>query len=154
MGRQMINGRIQPRLGPEYYKTYSWTAPLGSHWRQATCLEYECEDFQTGFVLSIDTSTDLGQKQYFYVTHDRDRSYTMQRVAPDLYKFVYKPGNECFKRGEHRVPIGRPPFYLVHEGDWRGNPRGTPTLRHRRPEDWIDQFANHNQELSDAVKRG
>jgi hypothetical protein len=102
----------------------------------------------------VDTGTELGQKQFYYLTHDTDRKYSMQRVDQTLFKFLYGPGNPCFRRGDHRVPIGRPPFYLVAEGDWRGNPRGTPAFRHRRVEDWVDEFANHQNSIAAAIKRG
>lgn len=148
--------RHVPQLGPEFFKTYQWTAPVRTHWRPATCEEFECEDFLKGFVLTVDLSTELGQKQFHYVTHDKSRKHSMQRVTATLVKFVYGPGNDCFepKRSTHRVPIGRPPFYLVSGGDWRGNPRGTPRFMHRRPEDWIDDFATHQDKLAEVQQRG
>jgi hypothetical protein len=152
-GRATVS-RLAPDLGPEHYKTYTMAAPLASHWRRATCEEYECDGFLNGFVLTVDVSSDLGRKQYHFVTHDKERRYSMQRVSQHLIKFVYGPGNQCFKRGDHRVPLDRPPFYLVSGGDWRGNPRGTKRTIHRRPEDWVDDFANHQIGISDAIKRG
>lgn len=146
--------RLAPDLGPEYYKTYTMSSPFASHWKPATCEEYECEDFLNGFVLTVDLGTELGQKQYHYVTHDRDRRHSMQRISDHLIKFVYGPGNPCFRRGDHKVPLDRPPFYLVSGGDWRGNPRGIRRMVHRRPEDWVDDFANHQDSISEAVKRG
>lgn len=149
--------RYAPEAGPQHFMTYEWSAPLRSHWRKATCEEYECDDFINGFVLTVDLSTELGKKQYYFVTKvDRERSYSMQRVTQTMVKFIYGPGNPCFapKRNTHRVPIGRPPFYIVAQGDWRGNPRGTPRYLHRRAEDWIDDSANHFNRLAEAAKRG
>jgi hypothetical protein len=151
--------RIRPAMEPEYYKTYTMDLPLRTHWRFATCEEYECDDFVNGFVATIDTSTELGRKQYHFLTHDRTRRHSIQRVTETLFKFVYGPGNRCFRNVEgddrrHKLPNGRPPFYLVAGGDWRGNPRGTPTMIHRRPEDWADDFANHQDKLSEVFRRG
>jgi len=153
-GRAMVS-RFAPDLGPEHYKTYTMSAPFASHWRPATCEEYECQDFLHGFVMTIDFSTDLGQKQLHYLTKvDKDRRYHMQRTGPYEVKLIYGPGNPCFKRGDHKVPLDRPPFYLVSGGDWRGNPRGTPRTKHRRPEDWVDDFATHQDKIAETVKRG
>jgi hypothetical protein len=148
--------RIIPAVGPEHYKTYTITAPVTTHWRQATCEEYECDDFLYGFVLTIDPTTDLGQRQLAYVKQDKTRKGVVQQVGPNLIKVAYGPGQSCFepKRSTHRVPVGRPPFYLVSGGDWRGNPRGTETLVHRRPDDWVDDCANNQNRIADAIRKG
>lgn len=152
-GRAMVS-RLAPDAGPEHFKTFTWSAPVRTHWRPATCEEYKCDGIVHGFVTTVDTSTDRGRKQYHFLTHDKERTHSMQRVGPTLFKFIYKPGNPCFNREGHRVPIGRPPFYLVSGGDWRGNPRRIQTLYHRRPEDWVDQFANHQNDIAEAFRRG
>lgn len=146
--------RISPNMGPENYKSYTMRAPFETHWRMATCEEYECIDFLNGFAITVDTATELGKKQHYYLTHDNERSYSLQRVTESLFKFIYKPGNPCVKRADHRVPIGRPPLLLVVGGDWRGNPRGTPTVRHTRVEDWVDDFATHQEGLATLLRRG
>jgi hypothetical protein len=149
-----VNNRMVSKAGPEHFKTYSQTAPLSTHWKRGTCEEVGCDDLRNGFVTTVNTDSELGRKQFYYLTHDKDRSYSMQRVGPTLFKFVYKPGNPCMRRASHRVPIGRPSFYLVAEGDWRGNPRRTPPMRHRRAEDWVEDFALHQRTIADAIQRG
>jgi hypothetical protein len=146
-----INRKV-PLLDPRHYKSYGITAPLASHWRRATCAEYECADYVHGFVATIDTGTELGQRQFDYLTHDKERKYSMQRVSLTTFKFVYGPGNRCFKSGEHRVPIGRPPLLLVHDGDWRGNPTGN-VVRHTRVENWVEDFAEHQSVLAERIRR-
>jgi len=149
-------GRIEPAIGPEFYKTYTVNAPITTHWRKATCEEYECDDFLYGFVLTVDIGTELGQKQAYYVRHDKTRRCSEQKIDERIIKFVYGPGNNCFEpvRSTHRVPIGRPPFYLVSGGDWRGNPRGIETLVHRRPDDWVDDFATNQIRIAESVRKG
>ncbi len=149
-------GRMVSEKGPENFKSYSASAPLHSHWRQATCEEFECDAFVHGSVVTADLSTDLGQRQYEYLKHDRTRRCSMQQVSQYIVKFVYGPGNDCFEpvRSTHRVPFGRPPFYLVAEGDFRGNPRGTPVRVHRCVEDWVDDWANHTDKLANLRQRG
>jgi hypothetical protein len=148
--------RLAQKVGPEFYKTYTIDAPIASHWRPATCEEYECDDFLYGFVLTIDPTTDLGQRQLYFVKHDKSRKGSVQQISPQVIKVTYGPGNQCFepKRSTHRVPVGRPPFYLVYGGDWRGNPRGTATLVHRRPDDWVDDCATNQQRIAQSVQKG
>ena len=148
------NSRPTSALGPEYYKTYSARAPLRTHWRAASCSEYECDDFVHGFVLTVDIGTELGQRQAYYVRHDRSRRMHEQRLSDRIIKFVYGPGNDCFRFGEHKIPVGRPPFLLVAEGDWRGNPRGTPVRHHRNWENWVDDFASHQLQIADLFQKG
>lgn len=147
-----IHNRLTPDAGPEHFKSYSWRAPLATHWRQGTCEEYECEAYLKGFVTTVDISTDLGQKQYHFLTHDKTRSCSMQRVSQTVFKFIYPPGNKCMKYWEHRVPIGKPPLLLVLGGDWRGNPRQLKTVVHRRPEDWIEDFSEHQDRIANVLK--
>jgi hypothetical protein len=150
-----VHNRLAPDAGPEHFKTYNWSAPLETHWRRATCEEVDCEQMKYGFVTTVDFSTELGQKQLHYLTQeDKDRRYSMQRTGPFEVKLIYGPGNPCMKRAEHRVPIGRPPLFVVTGGDWRGNPLGTRPLKHKSAEDWVDDFANHQQAIIDRIKRG
>jgi hypothetical protein len=146
--------RYAPSAGAEHFKTYSWSAPRQTHWRKATCEEYECDGYVYGFVTTVDLSTDLGQKQYEFITHDKTRGWHMERVGTTLVKFYCGPGNRCVNWDKHRVPIGRLPFLLVAGGDFRGNPHRIPTIRHRSYDDWTDDFANHQIRLKERVERG
>lgn len=152
-GAVQLNRHI-PKRGPESFKTYTTVAPLSTHWRPATCEEVDCPDYLKGFVTTVDTGTELGQRQFHFLTHDKKRSYSMQNVGAGLFKFVYKPGNICMRWNEHRLPIGRPPLYLVRGGDWRGNPRRVPTVRHRTVAHWIEDFSIHQDMIATAIQRG
>lgn len=147
------HNNIIPAAGPEHYKSYSMRSPIKTHWRQATCEEYECEAFLVGFITTVDLNTELGQRQYDYLIHDRERSYSMQRVSMTMVKFIYGPGNRCFSSGDHRVPVGRPPRLLVVGGDWRGNPRREVRV-HTRVEDWVDDSRNHQDKIARLIQRG
>jgi hypothetical protein len=146
--------RMAPAMPPASYKTYAWSAPLRTHFRKGTCEEAGCEAYLYGWVSTFDLSTELGLKQYEFCKADKERGFSIQRTSLTIVKFVYKPGNRCFRSEEHRVPVGKPPRFLVVGGDWRGNPRGTPTQVHRSAEDWIDDFANHQDNLKTAIERG
>jgi hypothetical protein len=146
--------RVVPRAGPEHYRSFSMRAPLDSHWRPATCEEVECEAYRSGWVTTVDTSDALGQRRYHFITHDPTRRHSMQHVGDSLFKFVFGPGQECFNSHTHRAPIGRPALLLVGDGDWRGNPRGTPVRQHTSVDDFVDEFSNHQDRLLTALQRG
>jgi hypothetical protein len=148
--------RITPRLQPQDVQTYNMSLPLRSHWHRVSCEEYECEFFLEGGVLTVDISTELGKKQYDYVTHDKTRKYSMQRESMYVFKFVYPPGQRGFagEKHDHLMPTGRPHVYTVTGGDWRGNPRQIPRRVHTRPEDWVEDFSIHQDAIATIVQRG
>lgn len=143
---------IEPHGSPNAYKTYSMRFPLKTHWRKATCEEAGCEAYQFGFATTVDTGTELGQKQYYYLTHDRERTYTMQHVGATLYKFVFPPGQRCFKSSTHRVRLERTPTVAVTPGDFRAF-TGPPRI-FQRVDDWVDDFANHQDRVNILKARG
>jgi len=146
--------RVAPLQPAHAYKTYGVAMPLRTHWRPATCEEVGCEAWEKGWVSTFDLGTELGRKQYDYCRDDRTRSFSVQRPGLTLIKFVYKPGNRCFRSGDHRLPLGRPARFFVAEGDFRGNPRGIPVRVHRSGSDWAEDFAEHQDQLVTAIGRG
>ena len=47
---QSLSAHPNPVGGVELYKSYSVLAPPRSHFRKATCEEYECNGWKHGFV--------------------------------------------------------------------------------------------------------
>lgn len=147
--------RITPAVGPEHYRSYTISMPLSSHWRLATCEEVDCLQYLQGFVQLVDVSTDLGLRQYEYLAKkDKDRSPIIHRVNMYDFRFVYRPGTPCMRRGDHRLPIGREPLYLVQGGDWRGNPLQIPVRRHKKVDFWVEDFALNQIRISEVQKKG
>lgn len=153
-GAVRINRPITPAGPAHAYKTYGMSMPLATHWRPATCEEVGCEAYRCGWVTTVDLSTDLGKRQFEHCNGDRARSFSVQRPAGNLVKFVYAPGNRCFQSAGHRVPLERPARFYVAGGDYRGNPRGVETVVHSRAEDWVDDFATHQGRLAAAIEKG
>lgn len=144
--------RLLPAMPVQAYKTYGMSMPLSTHWRAATCEEVGCEAYRKGWVSTFDLSTDLGTKQYEHCKADKSRSWSMQRATLTLVKFVYKPGNRCFRSGDHRMPLERPALFTVRGGDWRA---ATTSVRtHVRAEDWVEDFSIHQDRLATAIERG
>lgn len=142
--------RIEPQMGPEAYKTYAIVSPISTHMRRATCEEVGCEHYLNGWRVRVENLT----PQMLHDARNSGRKYTEQQIAEGETWLVYPPGQACFKAAEHRAPIGRPPLYLVRDGDHRGNPRGTKARLHQRPGDWVEDFAEHQQALADEIKKG
>lgn len=144
--------RITPNMSVEAYKTYRIASPLATHWRDATCAEADCQHHLNGWQSTIDESTQLGQRQAHYIRRESRRGFTEERLPTGLTRFTFAAGQTCFA-GPHQVPVGRPELYLVRDGDWRGNPTGRQRT-HSSPQDWIDDFGEHQDRLADQMKKG
>lgn len=143
--------RLPPKLPAAAMKTYTLSAPRSTHTRPGTCAEADCPNLARGWLSAIDETTDLGQKQAAYIRRESGRKFHEWHRA-GLTMFTFESGQECFV--EHRVPLEREPLFLVRDGDWRGNPRGTAPRIHARPEHWVEDFAEHQQKLSDRFEQG
>lgn len=142
--------RIQP-VGPaESYKTYQFLRPKETHTRVATCAEVNCAYSNGGWRTTVDVSTELGQKQANYIRLHSGRSFTFTETGT-LIVFAFPSGQKCF--AEHRVSLEREPIFRVKGGDWRGNPRRVPIVT-RRPEDWVDDFAENQIKVAERIQRG
>ncbi|MFF5842114.1 hypothetical protein ACFY74_11675 [Streptomyces massasporeus] len=142
--------RIEPAMGPEMYKSYAMVSPLSTHTRQATCEEVGCDQYRRGWRVRVESLT----PDLLHAARTSGRKYTEQSVAEGETYLVFEAGQACFKASTHRAPIGRQPLYLVRDGDHRGNPRGTKARLHQRAEDWVEDFAEHQQALADEIKKG
>ena len=142
--------RIQPLMDAAAYKTYEIRSPLTTHFRPATCAEVNCPHYVNGWRVRIESLTPDLQ----HAARNSGRKYTEQQVAPGETWLVFEAGQPCFKAHEHRTRMDRAPLYLVRDGDHRGNPRGTKARLHQRPENWVEDFAEHQQKLADEIQKG
>jgi len=144
--------RNPPGMPPENYKTFQIAAPINTHWRLATCEEAGCEAYQNGWRTTVDESSALGAFQADYIRHDKSRRHLEDKQPDGMTVFTFPAGQTCFG-GEHRVPLDREERFLITGGDWRGNPRGTPRVE-LRSDQWVDDFACHQDRLKTAFERG
>jgi hypothetical protein len=142
---------IEPRMGPESYKTYAIHSPLATHWRPASCEEVGCIDFLKGWRTRVEG---LAPEVLHAVRHQSGRKFTELPVVEGETWLVFEAGQPCWRASLHRLPTGRPELYVVRDGDRRGNPRGTKDRVHLRPELWQEDFAEHQQGLADAIQEG
>ncbi|MGW2720854.1 hypothetical protein [Streptomyces sp. NPDC001492] len=142
--------RPQPLMGAAAYKTYEMRAPLSTHFRPATCAEVDCPHYLNGWRVHLEALTeDLAD-----AARKSGRRYREEKVAEGQTYLVFEAGQNCFRVSQHRARVDRPPLYVVRDGDFRGNPRGTKARLHQRAQDWVEDFATHQQAIADQIEKG
>lgn len=144
--------RLPNRMGAENYQTFQIAAPVQTHTRKASCEEVECAQYLNGWRVKLDLSSDLGQRQAHYIKHQSGRSYKVVGQEGGLVVLEFNGNQECFQ--EHRVPLDRPAVYRVKGGDHRGNPLRTLTRIHKKPEFWVEEFAEHQDKIDKIRRKG
>ena len=142
------------KLGPERYKTFGIMAPLATHWRPPTCTEVGCAWEADGFSVTCDLRTDLGVKQARYIRDQAGRAFTHVFTEDGrVITFAFPAGQRCFVA--HRLPLERPAIFIVRNGDHRGAGRRPAERRvFDRPDQWTETFAEHQDKLATAARRG
>lgn len=142
--------RIEPKVGPEHFKTYRLVAPTRTHRKPATCAQVDCAKRREGFRATFDVSTVAGRAHAMTVERsNRRRTFT---VSGPLVTYVFPAGQDCFDA--HTVPLEREPLYLVQGGDHRGNPRSVRRTTHRNGDDWVSDFGEHQLRIAEQQQRG
>lgn len=133
-------------------QTFQVLAPKSTHTVPATCEEVECDQYARGWRMVVDLETELGQKQAYYIKHSSGRKYTVVGQQDGLVTLEFAKEQPCFR--EHRRRIARPEIYRVKGGDSRGNPLRTPVRTHKKPEFWVEEFAENQDRLKTQIERG
>ncbi|MEV3857725.1 hypothetical protein AB0J38_25795 [Streptomyces sp. NPDC050095] len=143
---QQMNRVDRLLLAPGAYQTYSITSPRDTS-VVAACQQVGCVAWLRGWESAIDESTDLGKTQAAYIRQSSGRTFREMKRADGLTVFRFDSGQRCFT--EHKT---RPEVYVVRDGDWRGNPTGR-TRTHARPQDWVEDFGEHQLRLVDQKQK-
>lgn len=133
---------IVNRPVPHGFKTYEIIAPLATHFRPAGCEEVGCAAFTNGWKTRVLPGTP--EHAQVLSLAGRYRFTGPERQDDGLDVFTFPAGQQCFRRSQHRVPLEREPIYLERNG----------AARQFRAEDWIDNFANHQQAIADRRQQG
>lgn len=141
--------RLEPAGPVGAYQTFQISAPVETHWRPATCAEVNCPQYLNGWRVRLDGLPEADR----WAIHESGRKYERREIAAGETWLVFEAGQACFAASEHKLPLGKPELFVVRGGDWRGNPTGE-AYRHKRAEDWVDQFANNQDKIAEAVQRG
>lgn len=145
--------RPDPALAPEHMQTFQIAAPATTHFLEVPCDATNCDMAEHGWTMDIDLNTELGQRQARYIKRESGRKFTHESTGPGLVRLTFSSGQPCFRT--HRVRnFDVPEHYLVKGGDWRGNPRGTPTRTHTRPEHWVEDFQENSEALNEIKRKG
>jgi hypothetical protein len=144
--------RFTPNMAPQDYKTYRVAMPKATHWENVSCEDDECPAYANGWRSVIDESNELGMQQAHYIRKLSGRGFVESRTPEGMTEFVFRPGQPCFT--QHKARTELPEIFLVQGGDFRGNPMGVPTITHRRPELWVEDFAEHQDKLNTILERG
>ncbi len=141
--------RLQPAGPASAYQTFEIKTPRGPETeRPATCEEVDCAAWRNGWVTRV-PATNAGMIE---AVQKSGRTFTETTgIGSAEREFMFAAGTPCFRAATHRLPArpDLPQIFLVRDGDWRGNPRGTAPRIHQRPEDWVE----HAQEVTESVKQ-
>lgn len=144
--------RFAPSLPPGAMLTYNISQPNETHFREASCVEVDCFHSKAGWRTVVDTDTVLGARQANYIRLQSGRRYTFEQNG-SLVTFSFPGGQECF--ATHRVPLERPATFRRAPGDFRGLTGDVRTFTGRNAAaDWVDDFANNQLKIAEAVNRG
>lgn len=149
--------RITPALGADSYKTYAISAPVSTHHRPASCEEFECEQWSKGWTTPItdpDTEAFLRKVCRGEVDGKRRHFIEQREEATGRLLFIFEAGQTCFAVSQHTVPLERPELYIVRDGDWRGNLRGSRPTVFSGPDPWVNDFGEHQDRLSRIIEGG
>lgn len=141
--------RIQPQGRAQDYKTYQIVSPLATHWRAATCAEVECPNYQRGWRLRVEGLP----PEMLHAAKTSGRKFTELNVTATENWLVFEAGQPCFRASEHRMLLDKQEIFIVRDGDYRGNPTGN-VRKHTRPEDWQEDFAEHQDKLAQRLQQG
>jgi len=146
----MLN-RLPPALPAGAYKTYQLLAPVSTHYRLATCAEVNCEAYRYGWAITVFAGSDDEQ-----VLRRAGRQFLAEDAGDGFIRFVFPQGQPCFRVSTHRIALEREPLYFVRRGTWVRDPNERlPVLRrHVNGDDWAEDFGEHQQCITDRVKRG
>lgn len=143
--------RDQPLMAAAQYKTYAIASPIETHTRRASCREVECGKRANGWKTVLDTSKPKHAKAANWIRLQSGKFFVYTQVGT-VVTFTFQAGQDCFE--PHRVSLERPELFMVQGGDWRGNPLNVPTRVHANGDDWVDDFANHQEKIAILVQRG
>jgi hypothetical protein len=140
-------------VGPEAYQTFQVTSPAATHTKVVECgVDVDCAAYRNGWRMQIDLTTELGYRQAYYIKHHSGRSYKVVRQGDGIVDLEFAANQPCFS--EHRVKLDRPEIYRVKGGDARGNPQGVLTRVHKKPEFWVEEFAENQDRINKIIEKG
>jgi len=120
------------------HRIYRSSAPVASHFREATCAEVNCEHYLAGWQTILpENDTDNAD----WIRHQSRLRFTETR-SDGTVTFRFEPGQPCFSRNTHRVSLDRPHIFTV------GN--GYSGFSRREPAQWVDEMGNDLHRIKES----
>lgn len=141
--------RIPPQGRVQDYKTYQIVAPLSTHWRPATCAEIDCPDYTKGWKLRVEGLS----PEMLHAAKTSGRKYTELDVTESEHWLIFEAGQPCFRARTHRKLLGKQEIFIARDGDFRGNPTGN-VRRHTKPEFWLEEFQENQENIARRIQQG
>lgn len=160
--------RPTPLLPVTAMKTYAVARPIS--WRIfASCEQIGCCHYLEGWRTIVPTGSDLAE-----TVRASGRRYIIEDGGAGLTVYRFPPGQRCFRAPPpavvgrpitevlpkldqpqpadrwHKRVIDREPLVGVYPGDWRGR---VGPIRMLRVDQWIDDFATHQDRLATKLGR-
>jgi len=137
------------QLPSHNYQTFGIRSPLETHFRPATCEEFNCDAYRNGWGYRIET---LEPALFYAATHSGKKYSIINKAEGESYLF-FAAGQECFAAESHVVALGRPELYIAGRGDFRTF-SDRKAYRYARPDQWVDDFATNLDRIRTATERG
>lgn len=156
MSFSQVPSRPTPALPPGAYQSYELSAPATTHRRPASCEEFGCDHYAKGWATTVQAASEdeaLLLRACRGEVDGRRRRALQIKQPSGFVQYVFEPGQPCFSAGKHTVHNDREAIGIRRAGDHRGNPSGE-ILVHSNLDNWVEDFGEHQQNLSDAAEKG
>lgn len=141
--------RLAPAGPPQAYRSVSFSRPLTrDFWRRATCEEVDCPHYLCGWA----TKVLPGSTEEADIRVSGRAWSAVEKTEDGFLRFVFPPGQACFKASTHRLPVEREPIWHSRFGDHRADCGGH--LVHTRVEHWVEELAEQSARITQALERG
>lgn len=135
--------RPKPGLPAEMMKTHAIIAPMSTHWRRASCEEVQCEAYLKGWGVP----TKGLDEQDIALLRGCGRKFSEIEIKDGETHFWFEPGQSCLRASTHRTRLDKPEIFVVRDGDWRGNPRGTDPMIMSGADAWADSLHTNLEQI-------
>lgn len=141
--------RVPVKLEAASMTTYALEMPFKTHSRPISCAQALCQKRENGWKMGYDLTKPEAVAAANLIA-GMGKKYTHEIIGTNVI-FTFEAGQDCFEG--HSVSLEREPFYIKRNGDWRGNPRNE-LMQHDNGENWVDDFANHQDKLATRLEQG
>ncbi len=141
---------------PTAYNTYELLQPIATHRRPATCAEVNCMQYLNGWATTVaDGSADetIIRDACAGAVDGRRRKALPIKQEGGFTQYVFEAGQPCFRAGTHTTLNDREALGIRRDGNRLGVGRAD-VFRHANLDEWVEDFGEHQDKLSDEARKG